>query len=167
LWIFHLYVAALSATCIYIISLWSRYLYVVSHNSNSMIYIDTVKPVHAVTFFLFCHNFTWIESQLRGHLSLSLSQKWPFNTDLTVYVYCMVVRYTTTYAISTYHHWRCWFDSRLWRGVLDTTIYIKVIKDSAPSVVIGTDYIGSCISFYHMITSTTVQNCVDQILKSK
>jgi hypothetical protein len=28
----------------------SRYLYVVSHISNSMIYIDTVKPVHAVTF---------------------------------------------------------------------------------------------------------------------
>ena len=65
----------------------SRYLYVVSHISNSMIYIDTVKPVHAVTFFLSCHIFTWIESHLRGHLSLSLSQKWPFNTDLTVYLY--------------------------------------------------------------------------------
>jgi len=41
----------------------------------------------------------------------------------------MVVWYTTTYAISAYHHWSCWFDSGLWRGVLDTTLYIKVIKD--------------------------------------
>ena len=33
---------------------------------------------------------------------------------------------TTTYAISAYHHWSCELQSRLWRGVLDTTLYDKV-----------------------------------------
>ena len=66
----------------------SRYFYAVSHISNSMelmIYIDTVKPVHAVTFS--CPVIISHESHLKGHLSFSLSQKGPFNTVLTVYVY--------------------------------------------------------------------------------
>jgi len=29
----------------------------------------------------------------------------------------MVVRFTTTYAISSYHHWCCEFESRSGRGV--------------------------------------------------
>jgi len=29
----------------------------------------------------------------------------------------MVVRFTTTYAISVYHHWFCEFESRSWRGI--------------------------------------------------
>jgi len=29
----------------------------------------------------------------------------------------MVVGFTTTYAISAYHHWCCEFKSRSWRGV--------------------------------------------------
>ena len=33
----------------------------------------------------------------------------------------MVVGFTTTNAISTYHHWCCEFESRSWRGVLDTS----------------------------------------------
>ena len=34
----------------------------------------------------------------------------------------MIVGFTTTYAISVYHHWRCEFESRSWRGVIDTTL---------------------------------------------
>ena len=34
----------------------------------------------------------------------------------------MVVGFTTTYAISVYHHKSCEFESRLWRGVLYTTL---------------------------------------------
>ena len=30
----------------------------------------------------------------------------------------MVVGFTTTYAISAYHHYRCKIESRSWRGVL-------------------------------------------------
>ena len=30
----------------------------------------------------------------------------------------MVVGFTTTYVISAYHHLRCEFESRSWRGVL-------------------------------------------------
>jgi hypothetical protein len=34
----------------------------------------------------------------------------------------MVVGFTTTYSISAYHHYGCEFESRSWRGVLDTTL---------------------------------------------
>jgi hypothetical protein len=39
----------------------------------------------------------------------------------------MVVGFTTTYAISAYHHW-CEFKSRSGRGVLDTTLCDKVYQ---------------------------------------
>jgi hypothetical protein len=38
----------------------------------------------------------------------------------------IVVGFTTTYAISAYHHERFKFESRLWRTVLDTTLCDKV-----------------------------------------
>ena len=34
----------------------------------------------------------------------------------------MVVTFTTTYAISAYHHWRRALESRSWRGVLNTIL---------------------------------------------
>jgi len=34
----------------------------------------------------------------------------------------MLVGFTTTCAISAYHHWRCEFKSCSWRSVLDTTL---------------------------------------------
>jgi hypothetical protein len=40
--------------------------------------------------------------------------------------YRMVVGFTTTYAISAYHHQNCEFEPRSWRGVLDTTLCDKV-----------------------------------------
>ena len=39
-----------------------------------------------------------------------------------------VVRYTTTCAISAYHHWRCEFEPRSLWGVLDTTLCDKVCQ---------------------------------------
>jgi hypothetical protein len=38
----------------------------------------------------------------------------------------MVVGFTTTRAISAYHHYSCEFELRSWRGVLDTTLCDKV-----------------------------------------
>ena len=38
----------------------------------------------------------------------------------------LVVAFTTTYVISAYHYYRYEFESRSWRGVLDTTLYDKV-----------------------------------------
>jgi hypothetical protein len=38
----------------------------------------------------------------------------------------MVIGFTTTCAISAFHHYRCDFKSRLWRGELDTTLCDKV-----------------------------------------
>ena len=40
----------------------------------------------------------------------------------------MVVRFTTTYVISAYHHKSCEFESRSWQGVLDTTLCDKVYR---------------------------------------
>ena len=40
----------------------------------------------------------------------------------------MVVGFTITYAISASHHWSCEFESRSWRGELDTTLYDKVCQ---------------------------------------
>jgi hypothetical protein len=40
----------------------------------------------------------------------------------------MVDGFTTTNVISAYHHWSCEFDSRSWRGVLDTTLCDKVCQ---------------------------------------
>ena len=40
----------------------------------------------------------------------------------------MVVAFITTCAISIYHHERCEFEPRLWRGVFDTTLYDKSLS---------------------------------------
>ena len=39
-----------------------------------------------------------------------------------------VVGFTTTYSISSYHHWSREFESRSWRGVLDITLCDKVCQ---------------------------------------
>jgi hypothetical protein len=42
----------------------------------------------------------------------------------------MVIEFTTTYAISAHHQLNGEFESRSWRGVLDTTYYmIKFLSD--------------------------------------
>jgi hypothetical protein len=41
----------------------------------------------------------------------------------------MVVGFTTTYAISAYHHKSCVFEAHSWQGVLDTTLCNKVYSD--------------------------------------
>ena len=40
----------------------------------------------------------------------------------------MVVGFTTTYAVSAYHHESCEFESCSLRGVLDTTLCNKVCQ---------------------------------------
>jgi hypothetical protein len=40
----------------------------------------------------------------------------------------IVVGFTTTYAVSAYHHTSCGFDSRSWRGALDTTLCDEVYQ---------------------------------------
>jgi len=42
--------------------------------------------------------------------------------------YRMVVGFTTTFAISAYHHLNCEFQSRSWRCLLDTTLCDKVCQ---------------------------------------
>ena len=40
----------------------------------------------------------------------------------------MVAGFTTTVAISAYHHQRCEFEPRSWRGVFHTTLFDKVCQ---------------------------------------
>jgi len=40
----------------------------------------------------------------------------------------MVVGFTTTCAISAYHHWSCEFEPRSWRDVLDTKLCDKICQ---------------------------------------
>jgi hypothetical protein len=40
----------------------------------------------------------------------------------------MIVGFTTTYAISAYHHWSCEFEPRSWRSVFDTTLCDKACQ---------------------------------------
>ena len=40
----------------------------------------------------------------------------------------MVVGFTTTYVNSAYHHYRCEFETRSWRGVLETTLCDKACQ---------------------------------------
>ena len=43
----------------------------------------------------------------------------------------MVVRFKTTYTISVYHHKSCEFESRSWRGGIDTSLCDKVCQSLA------------------------------------
>ena len=57
---------------------------------------------YKVTLFLSHHRkFIWIEPLLRGHLSwkttFSLSQGWPLNTGLTVYIYIYIYIHHISY----------------------------------------------------------------------
>jgi len=45
----------------------------------------------------------------------------------------MVVGFTTTCAISDYHHWCCEFEWCSWRGVLNTTLHDIVCHQLSPS----------------------------------
>ena len=51
----------------------------------------------------------------------------PKKSGAIVALYCMVVGFTTTYAIHTYHHWCCWFESHSWWGVQHYVI--KFVND--------------------------------------
>jgi len=64
----------------------------------------------------------------------------------------MVVGFTTTYAISAYHHESCEFGTCSWRGVLDTTLCDKVFQLLAA---------GWWFSNDTLVSSTNKTNCHD------
>ena len=67
-----------------------------------------------MTFFYLCpDNLSYnVVNKIRGHRGLDR----------------MVVGFTTTYAISAYHHYSFEFEPRSWRGVLDTTLCDQVCQ---------------------------------------
>ena len=52
----------------------------------------------------------------------------------------IAVGFTITCGISVHHHWRCEFEPRLWRGVLDTTLCDKICQWFPPSIKLTTSY---------------------------
>jgi hypothetical protein len=80
---------------------------------NKLQFGNTVKPTHVVTCIKrstfsspVIENFIWIDPLLRGHLSykanFSLSQWWPLNTGLTVYLLCDAIINISIYV----HLWK-------------------------------------------------------------
>jgi hypothetical protein len=62
-------------------------------------------------------------------LSLNISINMvPVIRNPTFVEWCLVVGFTTTYAISAYRHWSSKFESRTWLGVLDITFCDKVYQ---------------------------------------
>ena len=64
----------------------------------------------------------------------------------------MVVGFTTTCAISGYHHYSCEFEPRSWRGVLDTTLCATVCQWLAKGFSPGTPVSSTNKSNHHDIT---------------
>ena len=75
---------------------------------------------------------TDIHCSIGQHLlvKLDFGQTIPIHIRGHHYRDCMVVGFTTTNAISTYMYlpWNCEFESRSWRGVLNTTLCDKVCQ---------------------------------------
>ena len=63
----------------------------------------------------------------------------------------MLVGFTTTCAISAYHHLRCEFEPRSWLGVFDTTLLDKVCQWLATG------------QWFYPISSTNKTDCHDII----
>jgi hypothetical protein len=63
---------------------------------------------------------------------------------------CMVVGFTTTYGISAYHYWSWEFESRSWRGVLNTKLCHKVCQWLATS---------GWFSLETLVSSSNKNNC--------
>jgi hypothetical protein len=76
-----------------------------------------------------CQQYIWS----RKSISLSFTYFYfYFNSDICRGRHgCdrMVGGFTTTYAISAYHHKSCEFEPHSWQGVLDTTLCNKVYSD--------------------------------------
>ena len=70
---------------------------------------DRVKPLSPTTFL---RHLKHVPTYRRGHRGRDR----------------IVVGFTTTHAISAYHHLRCEFESYSWRGVLDTALCDKVCQ---------------------------------------
>ena len=86
--------------------------------------ITSQKPwplVHPNTFCLFVY-IKLLFMSLKSYLTTIISSWGSRGHD------CMVVGFTTTCAISAYHHWRCEFEPHSHRGVLDTTLCDKLCQ---------------------------------------
>jgi hypothetical protein len=65
------------------------------------------------------------ENKIRSAIKIHINTK---NVAIVAMHDHMVVGFTTTYAISTYHHWFCELKSCSWGGVLNTTICDEVCQ---------------------------------------
>ena len=104
----------------------SRYVYLHLNSIFSSITIDTINQQRLVqlpcilpSFFSIRVIWSWFHSVSRY---MQVIQCYSYNGSRRGRDR-IVVGFTTTPAISTYHHWRCEFEPRSWRCVLDTTLW--------------------------------------------
>jgi len=78
----------------------------------------------------------------------------------------MVAGFTTTYAISTYHHYCCEFQSRSLRRVLDTTLCDKVCQslEAGLWVFLGTAVFSTNKTDRHDITEILLKVALNTII---
>jgi hypothetical protein len=81
----------------------------------------------------------------------------------------MVVGFTTTCAISAYHHWSCEFEPRLWRVVLNTTLCDKVCQwlGTGPWFSLGTSVSSTNKTDHHDITEILLKVALNTINQPK
>ena len=91
------------------------------------------------THYVVCSSLIYRFWLLLWNLPTLLSRVWPYVIVITTKLrlhqhwqnifdksHRMVIGFTTTYAISAYHHQSCDFEPRSWPGVLDTALCDKV-----------------------------------------
>jgi hypothetical protein len=73
---------------------------------------------------------------------------------------CILIGFTTVYAISVFHHTRCEFESRSWCGVLDTTLCNTVCQWLSP----GTPLSSTNKTDLHDITEILLKVALNAII---
>ena len=109
------------------------------HIQNAMMYQENlINFLHFCIITLHTGDLPWrsiplltcINSRIQFYINYIMYKK-KQSTTFTAVPYSAdrkVVGFTTTCAISAYHHYSCEFQPRSWRGVLDTTLCVKVCQ---------------------------------------
>jgi hypothetical protein len=76
------------------------------------------------------------------------------NIDMDLFTVSVYPFYSTTYAISAYHHWCCEFEPHSWRGVFKEMTNISILFDTSIQIIMKF-IIWRITSNYHMIKAMT------------
>ena len=112
------------------------------HSNNVVVVINDLNQLDCFSGKSHRKHYNYVTVRVYSVFKKGSSWTWSYDSRLNVYISCLrslvhfsvwgLIKnvtwlwFTTTYAISTYQHWSCEFESRSWRGVFDTTLCDKV-----------------------------------------